>query len=278
MKKLLIDSFDPNNGFDAKVNTVLQAPNGNIVVGGVFTMAPSSANSATTPLTMSTRLAIFDSDSNLKTTFSHFNNPISTISLLPNNGYLVTGSFSKAPSAPNPDGVAVDTSNLAVYNSDWILDHSFNNISGSMLVNDVLIEDNRYILGGTFDTVPSAPSPSVEDASSSRIVIYNSSWNIDASFSGFKGDGVNTIIRTSDGKYAVGGIFTSAAKGFYPTTGHSDVSSTNLVIYGSSPSPFANFDTCFNQINPGESRIESIFETPHGKYAVGGQFEKHVIC
>ena len=133
-----------------------------------------------------------------------------------------------------------------------------------------LLQDssNRYLVGGQFF--------SYDGYSKDKIVRLNESGTVDTSFlgNGFDNDGnlfrqVLSIIQDTNGKYVVGGEFTS----------YSGIVSNNIIRLNSNGS----VDTSFASINSGFSynnvttnaTVWSIIEDSNGKYVVSGFFNKY---
>jgi len=168
------------------------------------------------------------------------------------NKYLVAGWFTTYQ--------GVSANRIIKLNTDGSKDTSFNFGTG---FNDVISDgqtlvntsDNKYLIGGSFLSYNGTPAKA--------IIKLNTDGTIDTSFvygTGFGGS-VNSIIETSDGKYLIGGSFTS----------YQGVATNRIIRLNSDGSK----DTSFVIGTGFGGNVYGFIETSDGKYLVVGAFSSY---
>lgn len=209
-------AFDPN--FNNVVNTVAIQPNGDIVVGGVFTSYEPSVNGSKVtgfPGTFITRIKADGSPD--RTFFPIPNGVVSMVAIQPDGGILLGGLFTTIKS--NGDASpAIARNHLARLNADGTTDLSFNpDIAGAVYFvgarpdNSVLVGgdftalqgNGLLIVGGSFDNVGGIPTR--------RLAFVNEDGSINSAFSPNPNGNVNFIVTQADGRFVVAGDFTTIA-------------------------------------------------------------------
>lgn len=194
------NTFSSGTGFDAYVYSADVQSDGKILVGGNFT----KYNNTTVY-----RLARLNADGTLDSTFTGSgtgpNNIVSGLTILPSGKIIIYGSFTLY----NDDYTAIKIARL---NSDGSFDSSFKADPGAGIsnsgINKVLYDatNNNYIVGGSFTGFNGATGVSIKN-----LVKLDDSGNVITSFN--TGTGFNSTVSMiemqSDGKFLVGGAFTS---------------------------------------------------------------------
>ena len=234
------DSIFSVTGGGASVTTILEQPDGKIIVGGGF----SSYNG--TPQNSITRLNLDETVDNSFNTGSGFNGNPSKIAVQSDGKIIVCGDFTEFNGTTQ--------NRITRLNSDGSRDTGFDPGSGfPNIARDVAIQsDGKIIVTGAFNTYNGTPQ--------NFITRLNSDGSIDNTFS--IGSGLNglafTIAVQSDGKILVGGSFTS-----YNGTTQNCI--TRLNSDGS-------LDNSFNVGTGFSNYITKIVVQPDGKILVVGGF------
>lgn len=165
------------------------------------------------------------------------------------NNYLIGGEFSKY------DGESFG--NIIKVDANGVIDDSFNTGgTGSSLGVAVVYENSagKYLIGGQFK--------SYNGEVHNRIIALNRDGSIYDGISfgtGFNNYNVYTIYEDSDGKYLIGGQFTS----------YNGTNVNHLVRLH----PDGSIDTSFNSGNTGFNHIvKKVIQDSNGGYIVGGNF------
>lgn len=174
----------------------VEQPDGKIIITGDFT----SYNGTT-----ANRIIRLNTDGSIDSTFNTgtgFNNFGQSAIVIQPDGKIVVGANST-----NYNGTAIG--NIVRLNADGTVDSTFN-ASGSGfaggLVTDILLEASGKMLVGGYFT-------SYNGTTANRIIRLNADGSIDSTFNSGTGfdSGINSysIKKQSDGKYVIGGNFTS---------------------------------------------------------------------
>jgi uncharacterized delta-60 repeat protein len=239
------NTFNIGTGFNALndyVRSIVQQPDGKILVGGAF-----GAYSGVT------RNAIIRLNSNgtIDNTFNIGNGfgggSVQSIALQPDGKILVGGFFTTY------SGV---TSNFIIrLNTGGTIDNTFNigsGFGGSSVDTIALQPDGKILAGGTFT--------SYSGVTSNNIIRLNTGGTIDNTFNiggGFD-FGLNTITLQPDGKILVGGAFGT----------YSGVTSNRIIRLNTN----GTIDNTFNIGTGFNIGVFSIVQQPDEKILVGGNF------
>lgn len=229
-------TFDPGDGTLYGVSTVLFLNNGNILVGGTFSMFNSSYLAS---------VAVLNTDGSVLSSFLDvergFNDYISAIALQPDGKMVVIGNFSSMNDVPR--------NKVARLNADGTLDTSFvcTVPFDSYLVTIALQPDGKILIGGSKNVAQS-------------FVRLNTDGSLDDTFitgTGFNDD-VNYILIQPDQKILVAGGFTS-------------YNGTNI-NYIARLNSDGSLDDTFNVGGGPDDEIVAIDLQPDGKILVSGWF------
>jgi uncharacterized delta-60 repeat protein len=189
-------SFNPGNGFNGPVYSMVLRPDGKILVAGQFT----SFNN-----TFRRYIARLNPNGSLDTTFNPessvsggvFNNTyIQVISLQPDGKVLIGGNFSSY--------ISKSRNHIARINQDGTLDETFDpGVGTDVFVSTILLQsDGLIMIGGDFSNYDGYPR--------NRVARLNTNGSLDFTF--FPGNGINSfvngIIPSSDGNVFIVGDFT----------------------------------------------------------------------
>lgn len=282
-------SFALANIADGEVRTITVQPDGKTLIGGTFT----SVNG-----TNRFRIARLNTDGSLDTTFvAGAGNSVEAITLQPDGKVLIGGPFTAINSLARNyiarldtngsldadfavDGGANSTVESIVVQPDGkiLIGGAFTTIAGSArnrigrlnpngnldLTFDIgtganntitglaLQADGKIVAGGTFTVARSL--------SRSRIVRFNSTGSVDATYATYRGPNgsAQPIVPQADGKILVGGGF-----GLFNDVGHSGI--TRL-------QPDGTIDPSFNPGLGANNIVRVIVLQPDGKILIGGEF------
>ena len=235
-------SFDPGDGVNGSVSSIVIKNNGKILIGGEF----SSSNG-----TPSHHLAKLNGAGILDTSFdprNGVNSSISTMALQSDRKIIISGTVSSN---------GLDLVYIARLNSDGTLDTSFDSGDGpDYNINAITIQSNgKILIGGDFTTY--------NGISRARIARLNNDGSLDTSFD--PGDGVDSSIYSmaiqSDEKILISGYFSS-----YDGTSRNGIARINSD---------GTLDTSFDPgdgIDVSSSEIFSTIIQSNGKILIGGNF------
>jgi uncharacterized delta-60 repeat protein len=239
-------TFYTGTGANFSVTTILEQPDGKILVAGNFT----SYNGTTVK-----RIVRLSADGALDPTFnisSGVDQSISNCVLQPDGKILICGSFTSFN--------GVSRNRIARLNSDGSLDVTFDPATGANAwVNDLLLLNNgRVLICGTFT--------SFNGASRKNIARLNADGSLDATFDPGPGAGpgsayVQKMALLADGRIMITGTFTT-----YSGIGRSRIA--RLFADGI-------LDESFDPGTGLNGSIGSLFITPEGKVIVGGYFTNY---
>jgi len=203
---LTIDtSFSSGSGFNlgAQVYSIVEQPDGKLLVGGSFTSYNGvSAN----------KIIRLNSDGSIDSTFAYgtgFNGNVESIAIQSTGKIIVGGRFTTY------NGSSTFTTRLIRLNSDGSIDTNFFTNLGSVVWATSQEVITKVIVSPTDEIFISGGFTQISTTSINYVAKLQSSGAIDNTFStgtGFAGPGtliVKTLKLQSDGKLLVGGTFTS---------------------------------------------------------------------
>jgi uncharacterized delta-60 repeat protein len=235
-------SFVVGTGTDGGVLTLALQADGKILVGGVFTTYNSVAGN---------NLVRLNTDGSRDTTLVTGTGPNSTVHKIvvqADGKILVGGDFATYNAAAK--------TRLMRINADGSVDAAFNpTIVGG--VNDFVLQaDGKIAMVGAFTTV--------NTITRNRIARLNADGSLDTSFdpgTGFAGGSPIAICALPDGKFLVGGQFTSA----------NGLTKNRLVRVRANGSFDNKFLSGLGPTGPSSSAVRAII-AHNGKYLIGGDF------
>ena len=235
------NTFNSGTGFNSSCSVIIQDTNGKYVVGGEFTTYSGVTGNRIIRLNQNGSI---DNTFNIGSGFSIYG--VNAITKDTNGKYLVGGSFTSYS--------GVTANRIIRLNNDGSIDNTFNSGTGFNSSCSVIIQDTngKYVVGGEFTTY--------SGVTANGIIRLNQDGSIDNTFnigSGFD-YGVYSIIQNSNGKYVVGGSFTS----------YSGVTANYIIRLNQDGS----IDNTFILNTNFDNSINSIFETLNGEYVVVGYF------
>ncbi len=239
-------SFVVGTGAEGAVFTIALQTDGKVLIGGVIPTFNSVLINNITRL---------NTDGSLDSSFATGTGVNSTVRKLlvqPDGKILVGGDFSTFNAAPK--------TRLMRLNADGSSDASFNTGTGlNSAVKDIVRhDDGKIVIVGSFTTV--------NGTTRNRAARLNADGSLDTTFDpgvGFTQD-VLTITALPDGKYMVGGAFTTA----------SGLARNRIARLRANGSLDPKFLSGLGAVGAGGTQIRTI--VPHnGKYLIGGQFETY---
>jgi uncharacterized delta-60 repeat protein len=238
-------SFNPGTGLaSGDIYTIAFQTDGKILIGGLFT----AYNAVTVG-----RIVRLNTDGSLDTSFATgtgANSSVRKIVVQPDGKIMVGGDFATF------NGVA--KTRLMRLNADGTDDTSFNTGTGlNNSVRDLVRHaDGKIVIVGSFTTV--------NGTTRNRAARLNADGSLDTTFdpgAGFATD-VYTIVALSDGKYIVGGVFTTVA----------GLPRNRIARLKANGNLDPKFVSGLGPIGANSPQIRTI--VPHnGKFLVGGQFD-----
>lgn len=240
-------TFDPGNGANDDINTVVVQPDGKIVIGGSFTSYDGMPRN---------RIARLNADGSIDTSFdigNGANSNVRSISLQNDDKIIIGGWFTQIN--------GINRNYIARLNPDGSLDTGFNPGSGANNWVEVctIQPDGKIIIGGLF----------TQFAGSARkgIARLNIDGSIDQTFNpgnGLNGNGVSTalaIASTADNKLLVGGQFTE----------FNGLAYNRIVRLNTDGSA----DTTFIPAPGASAEVLAIAIQPDEKIVIGGNFSNY---
>lgn len=182
-------TFNPSTGLNNSVRTILQQPDGKIIIGGDFELYN---------WTNRNKIARLNCDGTLDATFdpgAGADNTVRTTTIQPDGKIIIAGNFTTY------DRIA--RNGVARINTDGTLDNTYNPAIGanSIVYTSVLQDDNKVIIGGVFTL-----NNSTKRNSSVRI---NEDGTLDSSFNPGTSGSVYSSLIQPDGKIIFGGSLVS---------------------------------------------------------------------
>ncbi|WP_299819832.1 T9SS type A sorting domain-containing protein [uncultured Pontibacter sp.] len=239
-------------GFNDYVSSITLQSDGKIMVGGEFTAF--YGNSSNININRIARLhtnGSLDTSFNPGTGFSHYDDNIYAITILPDSKMIVSGSFWSFNDLPR--------SRIARLNANGTVDKTFNPATGvSHSVSEMILQpDGKILIEGSFG--------SYNDVVRNSIARLNADGTLDPSFNLAQGfdNRTSAMILQPDGKIIVGGAFTK----------FNGIARRNIARLNADGSLDTSFD-------PGsgfkkdyqDSGVGSLAIQPDGKIVVGGNF------
>ena len=179
---MIDNTFDAGSGFDSVPKVVTVLPDGNILVGGDFTVYNG------VPKTSIVRL---NSSGGLDSAFAPAlpsTSSISAIALQTDGKILIGGTFSSVN--------GTNRTSLGRLNADGSLDNSFNPLLGNATILSLLVQsDGKIMVGGSFSAV--------NGFNRSNFVRLNADSSLDVAFNAGSISSVSQIAQNADGKYLV---------------------------------------------------------------------------
>jgi len=261
-------AFDPNT--NATVVAIAVAPNGQIYIGGNFTiLQPNPTYTTTNGVTTASGtqynvyyLGRLNSDGTVDTTFNPDpNSSITTIALQANGQIVVGGNFTSF--ATNGSYVTTTRDYIARLNADGTVDSTFDPGLNSAASSIIILQDGSIFVGGTFSAVETGGAVLVGGSFTHvgglpqpYLVRLNADSTVNATFTGSTDGPVAALTPQPNGQTLVGGAFNHIAGIAYP----------NLARLNADTS----LDTTFN---PGpNAQVSAIEVWPNGQIVIGGDF------
>ena len=258
--RLYVARFNPDGSLDftfapnpnGEVNAVALQPNGQVLIGGLFTSV--RANSSI--VTPRNRLARLNADGSLDATF----NPniggglapqVNAIVVLPNGQIVIGGTFRSV-------GTAVRNF-IARLNADGSVDATYNPNPNAAVFSLALQGDGNVLAGGSFTSL--SPEGG-ETTPRSRFVRINLRGFPDSEFDPKANAAVNAIAVQTDGRIVIGGDF-GTIQGALSTTVTTRSRIARLNADGT-------LDGAFNP--NANAPVNALLVQPDGSVLVGGAF------
>ena len=254
------DGFNPN--VTGQVNALLIQPNGQIVVGGLFSQL--QPNATTNPIVRG-NLARVNIDGSLDPVFDpEPNGQVLAMALQPNGKILIGGAFTTVQGT----GSATPTprNHIARLNSDGSLDTTFNPNATSAYVNSSQVyaigvqSNGQIVIGGAFTSLQ--PNGAATATTRNHIARLNSDGSLDTTFNPNANAMVGAICVEPNGQIIIGGGFTY----LQPTGTTSPATRSYIARINTDGSLDPNF-------NPGaNNQVSAITMQIDGKILIGGSF------
>ena len=235
------NTFNSGTGFNNNVISVIQDIDGKYLIGGEFTSYSGvTAN----------RIIRLNNDGSIDNTFNSGDGfgiyAVNTITQDTNGKYVIGGAFTTYS--------GVTANNIIRLNQNGSIDNTFNSGTGFNSGCSIIIQDSngKYIIVGSFTTY--------SGVTANNIIRLNQNGSIDNTFDSGTGfdSGIYSIIQDTNGKYVVGGSFSS----------YSGVTANYIIRLNQDGS----IDNTFILNTNFDNSINSIFETLNGEYVVVGYF------
>jgi len=257
------DGFDPN--VSGLVNAIAVQPNGQMIVGGLFSQL--QPNSASTP-TVRGNLARINLDGTLDPTFDpEPNGQVLAIVIDPNGNILIGGNFTSV------GGYA--RNHIARLTSTGAVDPSFDpnatsNYAGSSQVYAIALQSNGSILiGGAFTKLQ--PNGAATTTSRKHIARLSSTGILDTTFDPEPNAMVSAIYVQPNGQILFGGGFTSLQPNGTLANGNPNPSAKSPVTR--SYIARINADGSIDSFDPEANNLVSVIQMQKdGKILIGGLF------
>jgi uncharacterized delta-60 repeat protein len=248
-------SFTPQaNGV---VRTMVLEANGQILVGGNFTTIQPTGSGTPVVRNYAARL---NADGTLDTVFNpNTNGVVYAIAYQPNGQIIIGGSFTTV----QPAGSAVTTRNhIARFNADGTLDTTFDPNTDRTVLSLAVQSTGQILVGGGFTTL--TPNGATTSTVRNCLARLNTDGTLDTTFDPEANGSVSTILILPDGRFLVGGEFTS----FQPDGQLSPIGMDFLARFSAT----GTLDTAY-LVDP-QGSISSMATQPDGKLVVAGSFTR----
>lgn len=234
------NTFNVGSGANNRIYAVALKTNGSIVIVGDFTSYNGTSRS---------RIAQITPTGSLDATFnpgSGANRTIYTLAVQSDGKILIGGNFTRY------NGVTYNR--VLRLNSTGSVDATFSIGNGANgIVNDLKIQpDGKVMIVGQFT--------SYRSTTRNRIARINSNGTVDTNFSPSSGanNTINTVALQADGKYIIGGSFTT-----FNRTSRNRIARINST---------GTLDTGFNPGIGANNTVKSLLILSDGKIVIGGNF------
>jgi len=248
-------SFTPSaNGV---VRPMVLQPNGQILIGGSFTTVQPTGGGAPLVRNYAARL---NADGTLDPVFNpNTNGVVYAIAYQPNGQILIGGSFTTVQPAGS---AAVTRNHIARFNADGSLDAKFDPNTDRPVLSLAVQSSGQIIVGGGFSTF--SPNGATSSTVRNCLARLNSDGTLDPTFDPEANGSVSTITIMPDGRFLVGGQFTT----FQPDGQLSSLPVDFLARFSAA----GTLDTGF-VVDPLGS-VASIALQPNGDLVIGGTFTR----
>lgn len=249
------ESFGPNaNGI---VRTMALQPNGQIILGGVFSTIQPSGGGAPVTRNYAARL---NANGNLDPAFNpNPNGVVYAIAYQPNGQVVIGGAFTTVQ--PNGAASATTRNHVARFNVDGSLDTGFNPSPNQTVLSLAVQPNGQIVIGGGFSTLSPGGSSGIPQARQC-IARVNSDGSLDTGFDPEANYSVDVIMMLPNGQMIIGGSFTTLQPNGATSTQQADFIAR------------LNADGTLDQsyvINPLAS-VQAVALQPDGKLLLGGTF------
>ena len=249
------EGFGPNaNGI---VRTMALQPNGQIILGGVFSTIQPSGGGAPVTRNYTARL---NADGSLDPVFNpNPNGVVYAIAYQPNGQIVIGGAFTTV----QPSGAASATTrnHVARFNVDGSLDTSFDPDPNQTVLSLAVQPNGQIVIGGGFSTLSPGGASGIPQARQC-IARVNSDGSLDTGFDPEANYSVDVIMMLPNGQMIIGGSFTTLQPNGATSTQQADFIAR------------LNADGTLDQsyvINPLAS-VQAVALQPDGKLLLGGTF------
>ena len=215
----LDQNFNPNpNGAIAAI--VVQPSDGKIILGGVFTTLQPTINATLQPVTTRNHVARVGSDGAVDASFNpNVNGIVSSLALSADGtSLLLGGAFSTLQ--PGTATATVARSSLARVDNNGLLDTTFNPDIAGTVTSVSYGPDGSVLVGGSFTSLQpngvilvggSFTDIGGISGSNKNLAQLNGDGSINATFQPNPNGAVNALLPLADGRFLVGGDFTTIA-------------------------------------------------------------------
>jgi uncharacterized delta-60 repeat protein len=238
------------------VRTMLLQPNGQILIGGTFTMVQPTGSKTQVARNYSARL---NADGTLDTVFNpNTNGVVYAFAYQPNGQIIIGGSFT----AVQPAGAATATTrnHIARLNADGSLDTTFDPNTDKTVLSLAVQPNGQIVVGGGFSTLQ--PNGSVTPTTRNCMARINSDGSLDTSFDPEPNGSVSTLLILPNAQIIMAGEFTTVQ----PNATTSAVQCDFLARLNTDGSVDGTY-----LINPLQS-VSAVAVQPDGKLLIGGTF------
>jgi len=203
---VLDPTFDPNIepvpavSLTPEVTSLALQTDGKLIVGGGFVRVQPNGG----PLATRNRIARFNADGSLDTTFSpSANNMVLALALQPDGKILVGGGFTMLQGVGDPVPTAPNYVRIARLNTDGTIDKKFNPQADNAVSAIAIQPDGRILIGGSFANVTAANQTTAE--SRTGLARLNTDGTLDETMLVTIEGNVSALALQPDGRILVGG-------------------------------------------------------------------------